>query len=587
MTRPSILLALALALVGCGGALPVADGGTGATGDPCTSASDCAGGACLPLPGGYCSQDCAMAPCAAGEVCRPVAGATSCLKGCASAADCRTGFSCFQGSCQPPCTNDASCPTGFGCTSGTCTPLAGKAEGQPCKVDRDCSSRRCDRNAKVCRLACAVESDCPANETCFINPFDANNDNSTDSLQPVCIPRRARGSPIGGSCRQDKDCAQGQCELGVCVTLCQGDGSCPAQPPMSCVEMFAQLDIGAPKVNACLLRSGTLDFDLASVGNGGPVGMPSNARGFNLFVEAKDQDTDYYAGIASLDDPAGQSLYAPFNTLQEYLDQPIRYMNSEGTSTVLVSNSPARVPAVLPGLYSFGAFAATATGLQTTFSVRVRIKLAPSPPTAGTIPLHVLVTDLSGGCTTFTAADAPQRLAGAISTLKQVYQQANITIDPVQFFDSRAASSFTEPAKGPDLELHALLKQATAADARDVLELVIVKNISGGMQGFELLGIAGGIPASTGIPGTVHSGATASVANLCMDPSGALLGAVAAHELGHSMGLFHNYEQDGTTDPLTDTRNDMNSNLMFWEENGGQHLTPQQTQVLLANPAVH
>jgi hypothetical protein len=217
----------------------------------------------------------------------------------------------------------------------------------------------------------------------------------------------------------------------------------------------------------------------------------------------------------------------------------------------------------------------------------VRIKLGDAPPTAGTIPLHVFVTDLSGGCQSFTAANAAQHLAGFLAEFKQIYQQANLTIDPVQFFDSNAANTFTQPTMGMNLELDALLKQATAGDTPDVLELVLVKKISGGMPGFEVLGVAGGIPGSTGIPGTVHSGATASLANLCMDPSGAMLAETSAHELGHSMGLWHNYEQDGTTDPLTDTRADKQSNLMYWEETSGRHLTPQQTQVILANPAVH
>ena len=83
--------------------------------------------------------------------------------------------------------------------------------------------------------------------------------------------------------------------------------------------------------------------------------------------------------------------------------------------------------------------------------------------------------------------------------------------------------------------------------------------------------------------GTPHSGAVVSIANDCGQ---SLLGPVAAHELGHTLGLFHSVEQQGQHDPLSDTSVDGSSNLMFWEENSGRHLSPQQGQVLRNDPKV-
>jgi hypothetical protein len=590
--RRRVTAVLSLLVLGCGSdGLPSdggggeAGGGTGATGDPCASGGDCAGGTCLPFPGGYCASDCSSVSCAAGEVCRSENGKPVCLRGCASGTDCRTGYMCFQSTCQPACTGDAQCGTGFGCMNGACAPLPGKAVGEHCTADGDCSSRRCDRNTDTCRTGCLAESDCAATETCFVNPYDSNNDGSTDAIQPICVKRRG-GAPVGGSCKKDGDCDRGQCELGVCVTLCQGGGACPTMPPMSCVGMIAQVDIGAPKINACLFKSGTLTFDLGPVGGSGPVGMPTNAQSFNIYVEAKNQNTAYYAGITNLDDPNGKNLYTPPQSTAAFYQLPIRYQPSEGASMVLVSNSPPNVPSIVPGLWAFGTFAQDQKGNNTPLSARVRIKLGDAPATAGTIPLHVFITSLSGGCTQFDAASAPNQLGAFINQLRLIYMQANLTIDPIEFFDTQAASTFTQPAMGPDLALDAVLKQATAGDAADVLELVIVKRIGGSDPNFEILGVSGGVPGATGIPGTVHSGATASISSLCADKSGAQFAETAAHELGHSLGLFHNYEQDGNTDPLSDTRADKQTNLMYWEETSGRHLTAQQAKVLLANPAV-
>lgn len=583
---------LPLLIAGCGANNLTDDGGdppagTGATGDPCATGGDCAGGLCMPFPDGYCSSDCADVACGAGAICRSVGNKPECLKACTGPGDCRSGYVCFESVCQPPCANDAGCPTGFGCVAGNCTPLTGTANGGRCKSDGDCASRRCDLNFDVCRKACLYESDCGMGQTCYVNPVDRNNDGSTDSLQPICIARRGKAG-VGASCKTDLDCDAGQCELGVCVTLCQSGNDCSLAANLGCAAMIAQIDVGAPKITACLMKKGVLDYDLGPAGNSGPVGMPSNTLSFNIYVEAKGQSTDFYAGITNLDDPSGKSLYVSPMTPQDFYKNPIRYQGSEGSSMVLVSNSPVNVPMVTPGLWSFGTFAENKGGVASPLTARVRIKLGDAPPKTGSIPLHVFVTDLGGSaCGQFDAASAPNALGNAIGLFQQIYAQAGVTISEVKFFDSKAANTFTQPDAGPDLELDALLKQATTGDTPDALELVVVKRIGGGSGNFEILGVAGGIPGATGIPGTVHSGATVSMTTLCGDKSQTIFAQTAAHELGHTLGLFHNIEQDKNTDPLTDTVADGNNNLMYWEESkDGHHLTVQQAQVILANPAV-
>jgi hypothetical protein len=69
-----------------------------------------------------------------------------------------------------------------------------------------------------------------------------------------------------------------------------------------------------------------------------------------------------------------------------------------------------------------------------------------------------------------------------------------------------------------------------------------------------------------------------------------LLGAsgfaeTTAHEIGHTLGLFHNVESSGRVDPLPDTSGSR-QNLMYWEENGGYAISAQQGQVMRNDPKV-
>lgn len=83
--------------------------GTGATGDPCMEAGDCAGGTCLEMlgaggfgvtfTGGYCSATCTgmgMGTCEEGAECANLLISMNCLKTCTTAEDCRAdeGYMC-------------------------------------------------------------------------------------------------------------------------------------------------------------------------------------------------------------------------------------------------------------------------------------------------------------------------------------------------------------------------------------------------------------------------------------------------------------------------------------------------------------
>jgi hypothetical protein len=80
--------------------------GSAPVGAPCSADSECAGGTCLPLPGGYCTQaNCSTDPCPEGSECFQLSdGGSACFKTCTSPSECRVpeGYTCdSDNTCYP------------------------------------------------------------------------------------------------------------------------------------------------------------------------------------------------------------------------------------------------------------------------------------------------------------------------------------------------------------------------------------------------------------------------------------------------------------------------------------------------------
>lgn len=161
---------------------------------------------------------------------------------------------------------------------------------------------------------------------------------------------------------------------------------------------------------------------------------------------------------------------------------------------------------------------------------------------------------------------------------------------------------------GQSDDLDELFRLSSGA-GNDYLNVFLVRQISGG----GVLGIAGGIPGPQITQGTAHSGVAVNMFGGLGGLTPDFLrtqGATMAHELGHSLGLFHTTESDGTGfDPITDTpecpasKYDADgdglvsaeecvaadgANLMFWSAAAfaQETLTSTQRNVISLNPAV-
>jgi hypothetical protein len=87
-------------------------------------------------------------------------------------------------------------------------------------------------------------------------------------------------------------------------------------------------------------------------------------------------------------------------------------------------------------------------------------------------------------------------------------------------------------------------KSASAADAR--INVFLVNDFSGELG--DAAGIAGGVPVPMDVNGTIHSGVAVAIQSTASKTGDAM-----AHEMGHSLGLYHSSNYDGTSDPIGDT----------------------------------
>jgi hypothetical protein len=179
--------------------------------------------------------------------------------------------------------------------------------------------------------------------------------------------------------------------------------------------------------------------------------------------------------------------------------------------------------------------------------------------------------------TTAAAAAGNAQVQRWVSSLAYFLANAGICLGTVTLHDLPAwvhtrypNNSVDITGAGPCDPLQQLFTTSAAAPARGANLFLIHELVytGPGTPGTTIVGIDGTIPGPSGFPGTIASGAAVGVfgefgAGTCTGstPSISTCGTdrvayIAAHELGHWLGLYHTTESDGGSnsfDPLSDT----------------------------------
>jgi hypothetical protein len=222
-------------------------------------------------------------------------------------------------------------------------------------------------------------------------------------------------------------------------------------------------------------------------------------------------------------------------------------------------------------------------GSASNVAVRAIVERRPAGlTTTGTLDLNVWLAQ--GLDVDAAGAGADTRLQAVLDRLDLILSGQGVTLGAIDYYDvADPTYDLVTPAEFPGL----LRLSASATHTR--LNLFFVQEAFGG----GVVGVAGAIDGpkrnGTGVSGvmSVYDGFPTST-----------IGLVAAHEIGHYLGLYHTVEQTGSHDFIDDTVNcPANTTsaacptvgggyLMHWMAMGGTTLSNGQGLVIRGRPVV-
>ncbi len=465
----------------------------------------------------------------------PSSGPTVCGSPCGDGLTCLQNSDFPAGACTVSCTPGAGgCPAGSVCSP----PLSG--------------------GSSYCLQSCG-SSKCTASELC-----------TTTALGQVCLPAAAAPS---------------------------GSISCPAPKLVLGPAAGAPSNPGCqkPAVSSALPSGDVQQLGTHHPGESVSFHLPAGASGFSIITQAVSGANDFFAcqrvnytnvPIPSpLLTPPGDTFFKFDANILPDATTALLFYGLAGalpfSGALTFPNTSAGLALALDGGLAEGQWSFTVNDLENLYqnrgecptptqsnSYNVSVVVAPGPiPATGQLDVDLyLVTETLDAGTALTDATI-QLLATRFAGF---YAKAGICVSTMTLHDvpAWAVSAFASMAVDDEIVPCSSFRQMmTLAEPGRSMALFLVDELTLSYlpPGEVLLGIDGAIPGMATFNGTIAGGAAVSIADLSATSGCSTafnpttcgpdeVAAIAAHETGHFLGLYHPTESGGNAfDPLVDT----------------------------------
>jgi hypothetical protein len=360
----------------------------------------------------------------------------------------------------------------------------------------------------------------------------------------------------------------------------------PGAPVVHDFQLEFTHDAGAPLRVRIIARCDTwipeqiTDFGNVPVVNGQTdwldVDLPPDA--ISLSIEALAPTSSDWPGLLGLEGPGGK-IYENDQATGAYLWTP----GFSGVFTATIPNTDsANVQLVTGGgRYRFRLF--MFSGSANFLAVRAIVEnRASAVAPDGVLDLNVFLAPGLG----VSSPSTETRLGAILTRMDNLFEQVGLSLGDIDYY--QLGDSAYDSVSSSEFE--SLLAESRVASERRLNLFFVLTAFGGGT-----IGVAGTI-AGPARNGTAVSGV---MSDYDFDTPEAA-GTVAAHEVGHYLGLFHTTEQNGDHDIIEDTLECPasgtdsvcttlgNGYLMHWQYTGASvpAITDGQAHVILAHPLV-
>jgi hypothetical protein len=448
-------------------------------------------------------------------------------------------------------------------------------------------------------LSCIVNADFPDG----VCSKECDNQNCASGSQCVrlSVGQFCLQSCSGGGCPFGTVCGSAGAAGSVCMAPAAAvatAASCPSAPVLvsggtagpSAAPSGCQIPTVASTYAGSLTHVG-----VRQVGQSVTFQMPAGASGFTILSQGAANNTGLVAFNQGMlpNSPTPSPLLTPdgrtfFEIPPETVDPSSRNIVWSGplsplTAALTFPNSTAGLKMVDAGLPA-GSWALTVDDLlhqcpqfqgckdggsnAGLYDITVLTRTGPIPD-RGVLDVAIYLVSMDS---TLTAANAltDAQMARAVSRIAADLARGGICLGTVTFYDvpqwarSRYSSLAVDDAsrRNPCADYRQLF---TLAQPGNVASLFFLDELTdpSGVPGNSTIGVDGSIPGVGTISGTIAGGAAVSAADLhhtsnCSSTFSVACGPdqtgeTAAHELGHTLGLFHLTEADGATSTSGDS----------------------------------